>query len=446
MNQAFVDYFRCPESLVKLEPLWNQVSSMKEGYFKFGPDAICYGRSPLATDSLEAQLSDALASTQMDGKACRLPFSPTEVADNLRLERYEKKVDSSFWKNVIRKAYYALRPAFPVAFRRHLQRIWLRDWGKRPFPRWPVDRSVDQMFERLMYLAIQSQRGIEIPFIWFWPEALSSCAIMTHDVESATGLAFTSQLMDINDSFSIKSSFQLIPDARYVVTSEILASIKARGFEVNIHDLKHDGHLYDSHDKFRQAALKINAFIDQFESKGFRSGALYRNQEWYSEFRFSYDMSVPNVAHLDPQRGGCCTVMPYFVGDILEIPVTMTQDHTLFNVLETYSLDLWREQMDLIMKQHGLISFIVHPDYIQTTKSRNAYLQLLAHLSGIRGNAGLWIALPGEVNTWWRQRGNMRLVWKGEQWHIEGDGAERANIAYATIKDNTLSYRLTASC
>ena len=110
--------------------------------------------------------------------------------------------------------------------------------------------------------------------------------------------------------------------------------------------------------------------------------------------------------------------MPYFVGDILEIPVTMTQEHTLFNVLETYSLDLWREQIDLIMKQHGLISFIVHPDYIQTTKSRDAYLQLLAHLSEIRSNAGLWIAPPGEVNTWWRQRAKMRLVGKGEQWHI----------------------------
>ena len=37
---------------------------------------------------------------------------------------------------------------------------------------------------------------------------------------------------------------------------------------------------------------------------------MYRNQDWYDVFEFSYDMSVPNVAHLDPMRGGCCTVMP----------------------------------------------------------------------------------------------------------------------------------------
>jgi hypothetical protein len=219
-----------------------------------------------------------------------------------------------------------------------------------------------------------------------------------------------------------------------------------RGFEVNVHDLKHDGQLYQSHEHFQQSAIKINGFAAQFKSDGFRSGALYRNQEWYQEFRFSYDMSVPNVAHLDPQRGGCCTVMPYFVGDVLELPVTTIQDYTLFNVLKTYSLDLWREQIDLIMKQHGLISFIIHPDYIQTTESKNAYVQLLAHLSDLRANAKVWVTLPGEVNTWWRQRGKMQLVRNSSGWHIEGTGAERATIAYAVVRENTLQYRFEVNC
>src|SRR2546425_12755629 len=45
-----------------------------------------------------------------------------------------------------------------------------------------------------------------------------------------------------------------------------------------------------------------------------RRGFVPQKQEWFDALDFSYDMSVPNVAHLDPQRGGCCTVMPYFVG------------------------------------------------------------------------------------------------------------------------------------
>src|ERR1044072_6558471 len=129
MNQAFIRHFRCPASLVKLELLTDQVET-KEGYFKFGPDIICYGQSPLASDRPESQLSDALASSQADGYTSRLPFNPTEVAENLRLERYENSVESSRWKDAVRATYYTLRPAFPVAFRRHLQRFWLRDWEK----------------------------------------------------------------------------------------------------------------------------------------------------------------------------------------------------------------------------------------------------------------------------------------------------------------------------
>lgn len=66
---------------------------------------------------------------------------------------------------------------------------------------------------------------------------------------------------------------------------------------------------------------------------------MYRQQEWFNAFDFSYDMSVPNVAHLEPQRGGCCTIMPYCNGRILEIPLTTSQDYTVFQILNEHSLD-----------------------------------------------------------------------------------------------------------
>jgi hypothetical protein len=151
-------------------------------------------------------------------------------------------------------------------------------------------------------------------------------------------------------------------------------------------------------------------------------------------------MSVPNVGHLDPQHGGCCTVMPYFVGNLLEIPVTATQDYTLFHVLNTYSTELWRQQIETIMRHHGLISFIIHPDYLDTPEAKGAYTQLLTHLSELRAAAGVWIALPGEVDTWWRQRSAMRLVADESGWHVEGQGAERAVVAYAALKDEKVTY------
>jgi hypothetical protein len=296
------------------------------------------------------------------------------------------------------------------------------------------------MFEELMRLSVKASREKRVPFIWFWPEGKSGCATMTHDVETDAGLKFRNELMDINDSYQIKTSFQLIPGARYVVGEEELTSIKSRGFEVNVHDLKHDGHLFSSRKIFMESAAQINRFGVAFGSRGFRSAILYRNQEWLSALKFSYDMSVPNVAHLDPQRGGCCTVMPYFIGDVLEIPVTATQDYALFHVLETYSLDLWQQQTSLILQQHGLMSFIIHPDYLDTPKAREAYAGLMEHLSTLRADANLWIALPGEINTWWRERRNMSLVCSDGSWRIEGHGCERAVVAFATLKDDKLVY------
>ncbi len=149
-------------------------------------------------------------------------------------------------------------------------------------------------------------------------------------------------------------------------------------------------------------AVKINAYGKQFGSQGFRSAIMYRNVDWFGALDFSYDMSIPNVAHLDPQKGGCCTVMPFFAGNILELPVTMTQDYPLFNILKDYSTRLWREQISMIKEKHGLIGIIVHPDYIIDDAARRVYREFLEYVSELRARKETWIALPGEVAAWWR--------------------------------------------
>jgi hypothetical protein len=167
---------------------------------------------------------------------------------------------------------------------------------------------------------------------------------------------------------------------------------------------------------------------------------MYRNQDWYHAFNFSYDMSVPNVAHLEPQRGGCCTVMPYFIGQILELPLTTIQDYSLFHILGDYSIDLWKQQIDLILNRNGLISFIIHPDYVIEKRARTVYAELLRQLVQLREEKRLWIALPGEVNRWWRSRYQMKLVAAGDGWKIEGPDSGRARIAYATLDGDRVKY------
>lgn len=442
MNQRFIDYYRCPESFAQFIDATH--SKSPAGYFRIGDDLVCYGSAsvlPGKPDSSDL-LPDIASHIRVEQSKCYLPFNPDEVADNLRLERYVKQKPVRRRTKLVRNAYYRFRPMLPVGIRRHLQSAWLKSRRDAVFPGWPVDSTVDRMFEKLMVLSIESHEENEVPFVWFWPEGQSCCTIVTHDVETAAGIEFMDELMDINDSFSIKSSFQIIPEERYSVDESMLSKVRQRGFEINVHDLKHDGHLFEDYEQFRKAACRINGYAELFGSKGFRSGVLYRNLEWYDQFRFSYDMSVPNNGRFDPQLGGCCTVMPYFVGNILEIPVTATQDYSLFHILKTYDLELWTDQISKIAEQHGLISFIVHPDYLNTVRAKRTYAKLLGHLTELRANKAAWLPLPGEVDTWWRQRSQMQLVFQRGMWRIEGAGSERARIAYASVVDGQLQYRI----
>jgi hypothetical protein len=233
-----------------------------------------------------------------------------------------------------------------------------------------------------------------------------------------------------------------VPEERYTVPDELLRLIRERGFEVNVHDLNHDGNLFREHGEFLRRAARINEYVRKFGAVGYRSGVLYRNFDWYDGFDFSYDMSVPNVGHLDPQTGGCCTTKPFFVGRILEIPVTATQDYTLFNILQQYSTDLWKQQIQLILENHGSANFIVHPDYVIEARARETYSALLAHLAHLRRDANLWIALPRELNDWWRARSQMKLVERDGRWEIEGPEKHRARIAFARLVDGRLGYNV----
>jgi hypothetical protein len=161
--------------------------------------------------------------------------------------------------------------------------------------------------------------------------------------------------------------------------------------------------------------------------------------------RFEYEMSVPNVGHLEPQRGGCCTVMPYFIGNILELPVTTTQDYSLFHIIREYSLDLWKRQVGMIMESHGLASFIVHPDYVIRARERKVYEDLLSYLCGLKDSKGVWLPTPGEVNRWWRQRAMMRLVEEDGKWRVKGEGYDRARVAYASEHNGELEFDIESA-
>jgi hypothetical protein len=444
MKTALIDYYRCAPDFPALEPL--RGLSEKPGYFRFGHNTTCFGRScsGLLSAVPGSQLDDLFEHVQMRNSECLMPFDCDEVVNNLRQERYSGGQVYSRFRRLGKSAYYLARPALPLSLRSRFKRFALNGWEKKVFPSWPVDRTVDRVHENLMSLAMKARQVSRVPFIWFWPKGQSGCVVITHDVETRIGLDFCSPLMDLNDLYRIKSSFQIIPEGRYSAPKELLNEIRIRGFEINIHDWNHDGLLFSDRDVFLERAAKINECAELYGAEGFRSGALYRNTNWYDALRFSYDMSVPNVGHLDPQPGGCCTVMPYYIGSILEIPLTTTQDYMLFHLLGQYSIDLWRRQIELILEGNGLASFIIHPDYIIEKRARVTYTNLLDHVSRLRSERNVWIARPNEVNQWWRNRSQMKLIRKNSDWEIQGPGSQEARVAYATSDGTRVTYSLSS--
>src|ERR1017187_9669748 len=86
-SECVLDHFRCPDTVLDFS-LVQELSSVS-GYFRFGNNVSCYGRScrgdrdpHLGASGYEA-LNDIVTN---DGTVC-LPFDPDEVIDNLRLDR-----------------------------------------------------------------------------------------------------------------------------------------------------------------------------------------------------------------------------------------------------------------------------------------------------------------------------------------------------------------------
>src|SRR5690348_4694624 len=147
MNQTFIDYYRCPEEFARC--VLDGEPSAQLGHFRFGPEAICYGCicKGVTRSRPDGELHDALNDAVVERELVRLYFDSDQVVNNLRFERYRgngnAQGQSLLSGRLANKLYYFVRPFLSVSVRRHLQKLRLADWRSIPFPRWPVDRSVE---------------------------------------------------------------------------------------------------------------------------------------------------------------------------------------------------------------------------------------------------------------------------------------------------------------
>jgi hypothetical protein len=209
MNTALVDDYLCPDGFAALK-LKGRLSD-NTGYFRFGQEMICYGRSTSGSRAsrADAVLYDALRDVTADDSTALLPFNPTDVVDNLHLERYANRYNHGAvdrWKRSLRNVYYFLWPMMHVNLRRRVQRAHLNGWRTLLFPGWPVDTTGEDLCERLLRLSMTAKGVDRVPFVSFWPDGAQSRVATTHDLESGRGKAFCTELIDMDNAFGIRAS------------------------------------------------------------------------------------------------------------------------------------------------------------------------------------------------------------------------------------------------
>jgi hypothetical protein len=205
--------------------------------------------------------------------------------------------------------------------------------------------------------------------------------------------------------------------------------VRAAGCEIGLHGILHDGKLFSDRATFEANLPKIAHYVKEWDVAGFRSPATGRNAAWMHELPVHYDSSFPDSDPFEPQSGGCCSIMPFFFGDVVELPITLTQDHTMFEILRSPGIELWRRKAEWLKANHGLVNIIVHPDYVVEPRNLDRYEEFLAYLA--EHDDG-WHALPRDLAHWWRERDGLTIDADG---HVAGSTTFAATVAYASERD-----------
>jgi peptidoglycan/xylan/chitin deacetylase (PgdA/CDA1 family) len=298
-------------------------------------------------------------------------------------------------------AFYRVKPLIPRRAQLAARRALIR-WQRLPeFPQWPLDLTVARLLRDHAFCTLHAQGRRQAAFRWFWPAGYDAAVILTHDVEGQSGLPLAIELADTEQALGFRSSFNV--GAWYDVDPGFVRELTSRGFEVGVHGLRHDRSLFASRAAFEAQQPALRELIERLGARGFRSPATHRVLPWIAELPIEYDCSVPHSDPYEPQPGGCCSLWPFFIGPVVELPYTLPQDHLLFTLLRHKTPSLWIEQARRIEAENGLVQVVSHPDpgYLGDREKRARYLELLRALAE---RPALWKALPREVASWWRER------------------------------------------
>ena len=244
-----------------------------------------------------------------------------------------------------------------------------------------------------------------------WPDGRRFSVVLTHDVDTARGVARCEQLMALERELGFRSSFNFVA-LDYDLPADLRHKLVKEGFEVGLHGLEHNRKLYESASTFAEQTKKINGYLKEWGAVGFRSPCVYHNFEWLHALDISYEASSFDTDPFEPQSDALQTIFPVHQTKVpgreyVELPYTLPQDFTMFILFREKNIAIWKEKLRWIAEQGGMALLITHPDYMNFDRAPNfdeyspdLYRDLLTHIK-TEYQGQYWHALPQEMASFW---------------------------------------------
>jgi hypothetical protein len=225
--------------------------------------------------------------------------------------------------------------------------------------------------------------------------------LLTHDVDTAEGLATLPRLLAVEESLGL-ASLTFIVTHRYAWEPRALARHRDRGHAFGVHDTTHDNRLAylppaDVEARIRQAQEALGPL----DSGAFRAPAFLRSPSLYEGIagRVRVDLSTNDYALVWPHPGdGLGSPFPVRYRRVVCAPTTMPRDGELLalSLPPAIALDLCRRKADQLALTGAPVVMLTHPDptFTDTAARMETYGELLDWL---RADRRFRLAPPLEV-------------------------------------------------
>lgn len=234
----------------------------------------------------------------------------------------------------------------------------------------------------------------------------TSCYVVTHDVDTKQGLARAGPIKKMEERYDIESAWY-VPTGHYLLNSGTVKDLANHG-EVGVHGVRHSGNLIRMpNQKLYRLLFEAKQLLEKMSGssvKGFRSPLLQHNSTILEQLKkadYSYDSSIPTWEPKHPQTMspfGVGTVFPLILNNLVEIPVSIVQDHQLLYVLgltAKETLAEWFSLMTIIKEIGGCKVLLSHPEYELLDKTNVALYEEV--LNFIASDKQAWIGTATQL-------------------------------------------------